>query len=139
MRGLFGFRRCELTPTIAEHPEGWTGTATELLAALNGRATEGVRKSRIWPLTAQAATGSIAWQRCCAAKALPSSAGARVSAPSLSCHRKRADDASALLAPLERMDGIHVVLRRRSRARSQSGRQSCLIVLIWRRERETGF
>jgi putative DNA primase/helicase len=40
--------------TIAEHPEGWTGTATELLAALNGRVTEGVRKSRIWPLTAQA-------------------------------------------------------------------------------------
>jgi putative DNA primase/helicase len=40
--------------TIAEHPEGWTGTATELLAALNSRVAEGVRKSRIWPLTAQA-------------------------------------------------------------------------------------
>jgi hypothetical protein len=39
----------------AEHPEGgWTGTATELLAALNGRVSEGIRKSRIWPLTAQA-------------------------------------------------------------------------------------
>ena len=39
---------------MAEHPAGWTGTATELLAALNGRVAEGVRKSRIWPLTAQA-------------------------------------------------------------------------------------
>ena len=36
-----------------EHPEGWTGTATELLSALNGRASEGVRRSRIWPDTAQ--------------------------------------------------------------------------------------
>ena len=39
---------------IAEHPMGWTGTATELLAVLNVRVAEGVRKSRIWPLTAQA-------------------------------------------------------------------------------------
>ena len=31
----------------AEHPEGWTGTATELLSALNGRVSEGVRRSRI--------------------------------------------------------------------------------------------
>jgi putative DNA primase/helicase len=38
---------------IAEHPEGWTGTATELLSALNGRVSEGVRRSRIWPDTAQ--------------------------------------------------------------------------------------
>ena len=37
----------------AEHPEGWTGTATELLSALNGRVSEGVRRSRIWPDTAQ--------------------------------------------------------------------------------------
>jgi putative DNA primase/helicase len=36
-----------------EHPEGWTGTATDLLSALNGRVAEGVRKSRIWPVTAQ--------------------------------------------------------------------------------------
>jgi putative DNA primase/helicase len=36
-----------------EHPEGWTGTAAELLSALNGRVNEGVRKSRIWPDTAQ--------------------------------------------------------------------------------------
>jgi hypothetical protein len=38
----------------AEHPQGWTGTATELLSGLNSRVAEGVRKSRIWPLTAQA-------------------------------------------------------------------------------------
>ena len=40
---------------IAEYPDGWTGTATELLSALNGRegVTEGVRKSRTWPDTAQ--------------------------------------------------------------------------------------
>ncbi len=36
-----------------EHPEGWTGTITELLSALNGRVSEGVRKSRVWPDTAQ--------------------------------------------------------------------------------------
>jgi putative DNA primase/helicase len=36
-----------------EHPEGWTGTATELLSALNSRASDGMRKSRIWPDTAQ--------------------------------------------------------------------------------------
>jgi len=36
-----------------DHSEGWTGTATELLSALAGRVAEGVRKSRIWPVTAQ--------------------------------------------------------------------------------------
>jgi putative DNA primase/helicase len=36
-----------------DHPEGWTGTATELSSALNGRVTEGVRRSRIWPDTPQ--------------------------------------------------------------------------------------
>lgn len=36
-----------------EHPEGWAGTATELLSALNGGVSEGMRKSRIWPDTAQ--------------------------------------------------------------------------------------
>jgi putative DNA primase/helicase len=36
-----------------EHSEGFTGTATELLAALNARASESVRKLRIWPGTAQ--------------------------------------------------------------------------------------
>ena len=37
----------------ADRPDGWTGTATELLAALNGRVSEGVRKSKLWPLSAQ--------------------------------------------------------------------------------------
>jgi len=37
----------------ANHPDGWTGTATELLAVLNERVSEGVRKSKLWPLTAQ--------------------------------------------------------------------------------------
>ena len=36
-----------------DHPDGWTGTATELLAALNTRVSEGVRKSKLWPLSAQ--------------------------------------------------------------------------------------
>ncbi len=36
-----------------EHPQGWTGTATELSAALNNRVSEGVRRSRIWPDTPQ--------------------------------------------------------------------------------------
>jgi hypothetical protein len=36
-----------------DHPDGWTGTATELLAVLNDRVSEGVRKSKLWPLTAQ--------------------------------------------------------------------------------------
>ena len=35
------------------HPTGWNGTATDLLAALNERVPEGVRKSRVWPFTAQ--------------------------------------------------------------------------------------
>lgn len=39
---------------LAEHAEdGWTGTATELLAALNNRVPEGVRKGRDWPQTNQ--------------------------------------------------------------------------------------
>jgi putative DNA primase/helicase len=36
-----------------EHPDGFSGTATELLAALNTRASESIRKLRIWPGTAQ--------------------------------------------------------------------------------------
>jgi putative DNA primase/helicase len=36
-----------------EHSDGWTGTATELLNLLNGRVSEGVRRSRLWPDTAQ--------------------------------------------------------------------------------------
>lgn len=39
---------------IAECPEGYTGTATALLNALNGRVAEGMRKSRLWPGHAQA-------------------------------------------------------------------------------------
>lgn len=38
---------------VAEQPYGWTGTATELLSALNVRVNEGVRKSKLWPLSAQ--------------------------------------------------------------------------------------
>jgi len=34
--------------------EGWNGTPTELLAALNERASESMRRSKIWPATAQA-------------------------------------------------------------------------------------
>jgi putative DNA primase/helicase len=37
----------------SEHPSGWEGTSTELLASLNSRVAEGVRKARSWPLTAQ--------------------------------------------------------------------------------------
>jgi putative DNA primase/helicase len=37
-----------------EHPDGWTGTATELLTVLNARVSEAVRRSKLWPLTAQA-------------------------------------------------------------------------------------
>jgi hypothetical protein len=36
-----------------DHAAGWTGTATELLNAINGRVSEGVRRSRLWPDTAQ--------------------------------------------------------------------------------------
>lgn len=35
------------------HPAGWTGTATDLLAALNALVPEGLRKSKAWPFTAQ--------------------------------------------------------------------------------------
>jgi putative DNA primase/helicase len=38
---------------LADCPDGWTGTATELLTALNARTSEGVRKSKLWPLSAQ--------------------------------------------------------------------------------------
>ena len=34
---------------VKEHDDQWEGTATELLAALNGRVTEGTRKGRSWP------------------------------------------------------------------------------------------
>jgi putative DNA primase/helicase len=38
---------------VGDHSDGWTGTATELLSALNARVSEGVRKSKLWPLSAQ--------------------------------------------------------------------------------------
>ena len=34
-------------------PDGWAGTATELLFALNDHVSETMRKSRAWPITAQ--------------------------------------------------------------------------------------
>jgi putative DNA primase/helicase len=36
------------------HPDGREGTATQLLAEINQRTAEGIRKTRSWPLTAQA-------------------------------------------------------------------------------------
>jgi putative DNA primase/helicase len=36
------------------HPDGWNGTPTELLAALNERVSETMRRSKIWPQAAQA-------------------------------------------------------------------------------------
>lgn len=36
-----------------EHPLGWEGTPTELLSELNNRVSEGIRKARSWPMTAQ--------------------------------------------------------------------------------------
>ena len=36
---------------LAEHSEGWT--ATDLLAALNNRVSDAVRRSKLWPLSAQ--------------------------------------------------------------------------------------
>jgi hypothetical protein len=38
----------------AEWHDGWIGTATELLTALNVRVSEAARRSKLWPLTAQA-------------------------------------------------------------------------------------
>jgi energy-coupling factor transporter ATP-binding protein EcfA2 len=35
------------------HPNGWHGTATELLSALNETVPETVRRARMWPVTAQ--------------------------------------------------------------------------------------
>jgi putative DNA primase/helicase len=37
-----------------EHPTGWSGTATELLAALNGRVPDKTSSSRLWPMSATA-------------------------------------------------------------------------------------
>jgi putative DNA primase/helicase len=40
---------------LLAHPrDGWNGTATELLAALSERVSDGVRRSKIWPMSAQA-------------------------------------------------------------------------------------
>ncbi|WP_249780897.1 ATP-binding protein [Bradyrhizobium sp. dw_78] len=39
---------------IEDHPLGWEGTPTELLAEINNRVAEGIRKARTWPMTAQA-------------------------------------------------------------------------------------
>jgi putative DNA primase/helicase len=45
----------------ADHPlEGWTGTATQLLASLNMRASDGTRRSKIWPVNAQALGNRLA-------------------------------------------------------------------------------
>jgi putative DNA primase/helicase len=38
---------------VSEHSEGWEGSATELLAALNARASDNVKKLKSWPDTAQ--------------------------------------------------------------------------------------
>ena len=38
---------------MADHRTGWEGTATALLAALNARVPDGLRKSRSWPDTPQ--------------------------------------------------------------------------------------
>jgi putative DNA primase/helicase len=38
---------------IAGPPEGWSGTPTALLAELTARVSDGVRKSKLWPLSAQ--------------------------------------------------------------------------------------
>ena len=38
---------------MLDHPEGWTGTATALLAALGAKVAEGVTKGRQWPDTPQ--------------------------------------------------------------------------------------
>jgi putative DNA primase/helicase len=43
----------DYVPVEHPHPNGWTGTATELLNVLNGRVNDGIRRSRIWPDTAQ--------------------------------------------------------------------------------------
>jgi hypothetical protein len=37
-----------------EKPDGWEGTSTELLAEINNRTAEGIRKTRSWPMTPQA-------------------------------------------------------------------------------------
>ena len=37
-----------------DYPLGWEGTSTELLAEINNRVAEGIRKARSWPMTAQA-------------------------------------------------------------------------------------
>ena len=40
---------------LEEYPtDGWEGTPTELLGRLNNRVSEGIRKARSWPMTAQA-------------------------------------------------------------------------------------
>lgn len=41
------------------HPTGWSGTATELLAALNERVPESVRRSRAWPFKPQSLGNEI--------------------------------------------------------------------------------
>ena len=38
---------------LRDHPTGWSGTPTDLLCALNGRAPDTMRKQRVWPQTAQ--------------------------------------------------------------------------------------
>jgi len=38
---------------LQDHPTGWSGTPTDLLCALNGRAPDTMRKQRVWPQTAQ--------------------------------------------------------------------------------------
>ncbi|MBZ0148726.1 MAG: hypothetical protein K8F62_14460 [Pseudorhodoplanes sp.] len=44
----------------AVHPDRpWTGTPTELLSALDARVPDSIRRSRLWPLTAQSLGGRI--------------------------------------------------------------------------------
>ncbi|HZT26455.1 MAG TPA: hypothetical protein VFA57_12185 [Pseudolabrys sp.] len=45
--------------TAAAFPDGWHGNATKLLADLNGRVSEAVRKSRRWPMTATAMGSAV--------------------------------------------------------------------------------
>jgi putative DNA primase/helicase len=36
---------------VTAHPDGWEGTATQLLAEINQLTAESIQKTRSWPLT----------------------------------------------------------------------------------------
>jgi hypothetical protein len=76
-----------------EKPDGWEGTATELLTEINNRTPEGIRRSRSGRKIRHSSAAELnARSRCSKRKDFSSSAGTPALAPLRSCRQRWIDD-----------------------------------------------